>query len=78
MMGMGEEPARAGLSRRVTEWRQPLKQRRIVEESEEDEEKEGEVEEKEKEVEKEKDGEGEEGMAPTEVRSEKGKERAVE
>ncbi|KAJ3870984.1 hypothetical protein F5051DRAFT_446829 [Lentinula edodes] len=67
MMGMGEEPARAGPSRRTAERRW-----RIVEESaeEEEEEEEKEVEEKEDKVEK--DGEGEEETAP----SEKGKERA--
>ncbi|KAJ3884063.1 hypothetical protein GG344DRAFT_84634 [Lentinula edodes] len=83
MMGMGEGPATAGPSSRRTEWRRPLKQQRIVEESaEEEEEEEKEVEEKEDEVEK--DGEGEEeemeevGTVPTEAQSEKGKERAVE
>ncbi|KAJ3845606.1 hypothetical protein EV368DRAFT_90462 [Lentinula lateritia] len=71
LMGMGEGPATAGPSRRTAERQRPLKRRRIVEESGE------EVEEKEKEVEK--DGEGEEEeMAPTEARSEKGKERAEE
>ncbi|KAJ3845961.1 hypothetical protein EV368DRAFT_89796 [Lentinula lateritia] len=40
MMGMGEEPARAGPSRRTTEWQRPLKRRRIVEESEEEGEEE--------------------------------------
>ncbi|KAJ3870442.1 hypothetical protein F5051DRAFT_447699 [Lentinula edodes] len=84
MMGMGEGPAAAGPSRRNTEQRRPLKQRRIVEESEEEEG----VEEQEKEV----DGEGEEeeeageGMeaegegkapAPTTATSEKGKGKEV-
>ncbi|KAJ3873992.1 hypothetical protein F5051DRAFT_443725 [Lentinula edodes] len=74
LMGMGEGPATARPSRRIAE------RRRIVEESEEEE---GEEEEKEVE-EKEKDGEGdeeemiEEEKAPTEARSEKGKERAEE
>ncbi|KAJ3858195.1 hypothetical protein EV359DRAFT_88107 [Lentinula novae-zelandiae] len=85
MMGMGEGPVAAGPSRRNTERQQPLKRRRIVEESEE--EKEGAEEEKgveEKENEVEKDGEGEEEEmveeepAPAKVQSEKGKERAVE
>ncbi|KAJ3805794.1 hypothetical protein F5876DRAFT_81387 [Lentinula aff. lateritia] len=40
MMGMGEEPATAGLSRRNTERWRPLKRRRIVEKSEEEEEEE--------------------------------------
>ncbi|KAJ3870428.1 hypothetical protein F5051DRAFT_447729, partial [Lentinula edodes] len=83
MMGMGEGPTAAGPSRK-TEWRRPLKRRRIVEESaeeEEGEEEEKEVEDKEKETEK--DGEGEEeeveeeGMAPTEARVDKGKEKEV-
>ncbi|GAW06213.1 hypothetical protein LENED_008117 [Lentinula edodes] len=71
MMGMGEEPATAGPSRRIAE------RRRIVEESEEED-----IEVEEKETEK--DGEGEEEeiveeeTAPTEVQSEKGKDKAVE
>ncbi|KAJ3804558.1 hypothetical protein F5876DRAFT_82965 [Lentinula aff. lateritia] len=79
MMGMGEGLATAGPSRRNTGRRRPLKRTRIVEESEEEEEEEEEekgVEEKENEVEK--DGEGEEEeTAPTEARSEKGKEKEV-
>ncbi|KAJ3897927.1 hypothetical protein F5879DRAFT_995373 [Lentinula edodes] len=68
MMGMGEGPVTAGLSRRVTERRRPLKRQRIMEESEEKEE-EKEVEE-DKEVEK--DGEGEEEeMVLTEAQLEK-------
>ncbi|KAJ3858584.1 hypothetical protein EV359DRAFT_87508 [Lentinula novae-zelandiae] len=77
IMGVGEGPATAGLSRRVAERPRLLKQRRIVEESEEEEEKE---EEGEKEVEKDGEGEEEEGVeeetVPTEARLEKGKERA--
>ncbi|GAW08701.1 hypothetical protein LENED_010778 [Lentinula edodes] len=79
LMGMGGGPATAGPSRRTTNWRRPLKRRRIVEESKEEgeEEEDREVEEKEKETEK--DGEGEEEeTVPTEAQSEKGKERAVE
>ncbi|KAJ3910951.1 hypothetical protein F5877DRAFT_86718 [Lentinula edodes] len=87
MMGMGEGPAVAGPSSRRTEWRRPLKRRRVVEESAEEEEEEKEVEE-----EVEKDGEGEaeemeaeeegEGEAPAPltaktVASEKGKEKEV-
>ncbi|KAJ3870434.1 hypothetical protein F5051DRAFT_447721, partial [Lentinula edodes] len=84
MLGMGEGPAVAGPSSRRTERRQPLKRRRIVEESaeeEEGEEEEKEVEDKEKETEK--DGEGEEeveeegeGEAPA-ATSEKGKGKEV-
>ncbi|KAJ3911595.1 hypothetical protein F5877DRAFT_85764 [Lentinula edodes] len=75
MMGMGEEMATAGPSRRNTGRQRPLKRRRIVEESEEDEAEE----EEEKGVEdKEKDEEGEEEeTAPMEVQSEKGKEKGV-
>ncbi|KAJ3884223.1 hypothetical protein GG344DRAFT_71506, partial [Lentinula edodes] len=85
MMGMGGGSATAGPSRRTTEWRRPLKRRRIVGESDEEEE-----EEKGKEVEQgmEEDGEGEEeeegggmeaegeGEVPAKtVASEKGKEK---
>ncbi|KAJ3858194.1 hypothetical protein EV359DRAFT_88108 [Lentinula novae-zelandiae] len=82
MMGMGEGPAAAGPSRRITERQQPLKRRRIMEESNEEEEEEKEVEEKEKEVEKDGEGEEEEMVeeepAPTEAQSDKGKGRAEE
>ncbi|KAF8824497.1 hypothetical protein HHX47_DHR8000246 [Lentinula edodes] len=85
MMGMGEGAATAGPSRRITE-RQPLKRRRVVEESDEERQGGNEVEEKEKEA----DGEGEEeegeGMeaegegeapAPPTATSEKGKGKEV-
>ncbi|KAJ3924454.1 MAG: hypothetical protein NXY57DRAFT_969845 [Lentinula lateritia] len=82
LLGMGEGPATAGPSRRTTERRQPLKQRRIIEESEEEEEEEREVGEEEKEVDKDGEGEeekmGEEDTAPTAARSDKGKGRAEE
>ncbi|KAJ3870892.1 hypothetical protein F5051DRAFT_446968 [Lentinula edodes] len=76
IMGMEEGSATAGPSRRTAERRRLLKRRRIVEESEEEggEEEDRGVEEKETV----KDGEGEEGTAPTEAQSEKGKEKAVE
>ncbi|KAJ3900566.1 hypothetical protein F5879DRAFT_992758 [Lentinula edodes] len=89
MLGMGGASATAGPSRRTTKRRQPLKRRKVVEESDEEDE-----EEKDKNVEKEmeEDGEGEvekegermeakeegEGKAPARtVTSEKGKETEV-
>ncbi|KAJ3910876.1 hypothetical protein F5877DRAFT_86847, partial [Lentinula edodes] len=61
MMGMGGGPATAGPSRRNTEWRRPLKRRRIVESDEEREEEEEDREVEEKETERDGEGEVEEG-----------------
>ncbi|KAJ3910798.1 hypothetical protein F5877DRAFT_87014 [Lentinula edodes] len=72
MMGMGGGPATAGPSRRNTEWRRPLKRRRIVEESDEEREEEEEDREvEEKETEKDGEGEVEEEGGEMEVEGEK-------
>ncbi|KAJ3858510.1 hypothetical protein EV359DRAFT_87629 [Lentinula novae-zelandiae] len=80
MIAMGEGSANAGPSRSIAERPRPLKRRRIVEETDKEEEEEEEG--KRKEVEEKDKGVGdeeemvEEETAPTEARSEKGKERA--